>query len=405
MSGAEAIAISGVGVVSPLGIGTSALWRSLCAGHSAIAPITRFDPGRGPSHLGAVVPEFPVREFLPPPLVRRMDRLSQMVGVAAVLAVADSGYKGKSDDGDDFGVVVGSALGNLGEAALFLDRLFRKGPGLVNPMLFPNLVMNAAASQIAMALAWRGPNLTISCGEISGEAALETAIDLVRRRRARAVVVAAGEELSEVLFHALSELGYLSPRRRGPGASKGLEGSRPFDLDATGPVLGEGAAALVVETMESAMRRRAKVRAIVERVDRFQLRAPGPHVWPALDAAGERGLPPPAPEADVALCGADSSPERDGLELELLRRLAPRALPIYSLAGAIGTHASLGLCTIAVGAQVLEHGVVPPVVGLKRAPAGSVFPRKPLRRACARALVLGVARGGSAALIELARLA
>jgi 3-oxoacyl-[acyl-carrier-protein] synthase II len=146
MSGAEAIAISGVGVVSPLGIGTSALWRSLCAGHSAIAPITRFDPGRGPSHLGAVVPEFPVREFLPPPLVRRMDRLSQMVGVAAVLAVADSGYKGKSDDGDDFGVVVGSALGNLGEAALFLDRLFRKGPGLVNPMLFPNLVMNAARS-------------------------------------------------------------------------------------------------------------------------------------------------------------------------------------------------------------------------------------------------------------------
>jgi 3-oxoacyl-[acyl-carrier-protein] synthase II len=401
MSGAEAIAISGVGAVSPLGIGTAALWRSLCSGRSAIAPIARFDPGRGPSHLGAVVPEFPVREFLPPPLVRRMDRLSQMLGVAAVLAVADSGYKGgKGDDGDDFGVVVGSALGNLGEAALFLDRLFVKGPGLVNPMLFPNLVMNAAASQIAMALVWRGPNLTVSCGEISGEAALETGIDLVRRRRARAVVVAAGEELSEILFLALSELGYLSPRRRG---TRGSEGSRPFDPDATGPVLGEGAAALVVERLESALRRGAKVRAIVERIERFQVRAPSPHVWPEPTAAREGALPPPALEADVVLCGADSSPERDALELELARRLAPAGRPVYSIAGAVGTHASLGLCTIAVGAQVLEHGMVPPVVGLSRAPAGSVFPRETLRHACSRALVLGVARGGSAALVELAR--
>ncbi len=401
MSRAEAIAISGIGVVSPLGIGAAALWRSLCAGRSAIAPVTRFDPGLGPSRLGAVVPEFPVREFLPPTLVRRMDRLSQMVGVAAVLAVADSGHqREKSDDGDDFGVVVGSALGNLDEAARFLDRLFRKGPGLVNPMLFPNLVMNAAASQIAMALAWRGPNLTVSCGEISGEAALETGIDLVRRGRARAVVVAAGDELSEILFHALGELGYLSPRRR---KSAGSEGSRPFDADATGPVLGEGAAALVVETLESAMRRGAKVKAIVERVDRFGLRAPSPHVWPSLDSARDDDLPPPAAKADVALCGADSSPERDGLELRLLRRLAPARLPVYSIAGAVGTHASLGLCTVAVGAQVLEHGVLPPVVGLKRAPSGWVFPGEPLRGRWSRALVLGVARGGSGALVELAR--
>jgi 3-oxoacyl-[acyl-carrier-protein] synthase II len=398
MTRREAIAISGAGVVSPLGIGAAALWRSLCAGHGAIAPIARFDPGRGPSRLGALVPEFPVREFLPPALVRRMDRLSQMVGVAAVLAVADSGYQGgASDEGDDFGVVVGSALGNLGEAAQFLDRLVRKGPGLVNPMLFPNLVMNAAASQIAMALAWRGPNLTVSCGEISGEAALETGIDLVRRGRARAVVVAAGEELSEVLFQALSELGYLSPRRGGP------EGARPFDVDATGPVLGEGAAALVVETLESATRRGARVRAIVERVDRFELRAASPHVWPARGAVRGQGLPPPADEADVALCGADSSCERDGLELDLLRRLAPAGLPVYSLAGAIGTHASIGLCTVAIGAQVLEHGVLPPIVGLERPVGGWVFPKQPLRGAWSRALVLGTARGGSAALIELAR--
>jgi 3-oxoacyl-(acyl-carrier-protein) synthase len=114
-------------------------------------------------------------------------------------------------------------------------------------------------------------------------------------------------------------------------------------------------------------------------------------------------LPAPAAEAEVALCGADSSRERDGLELELLRRLAPAGLPVYSLAGAIGMHASLGLCTVVIGAQVLEHGVLPPVVGLERAPAGWVFPKQQLRGAWSRALVLGAARGGSAALIELVR--
>jgi 3-oxoacyl-[acyl-carrier-protein] synthase II len=219
-----------------------------------------------------------VREFLPPALVRRMDRLSQMIGVAAVLAVADSGCRAKDETAEDCGVVVGSALGNLGEAGNSSIVLFTKGPGLVNPMLFPNLVMNAAASQVAMALAWRGPNLTVSCGEISGEAALETGIDLIRRGRSRAVVVAAGEELPEVLFRALKELRVLSPRGRG------AEGSRPFDVGANGPVLAEGASALVVETLESATRRGARIHAVVERVERFQLSVRNPHVWPALDS-------------------------------------------------------------------------------------------------------------------------
>jgi len=399
MSEGGGIAISGIGVVSPLGIGATAFWRSLEAGTSEVAPITRFDPGPRPPRLGALVPDFPVREFLPPALVRRMDRLSQMIGVAAVLAVAGGGCRAKDETAEDCGVVVGSALGNLGEAAQFLDRLFTKGPGLVNPMLFPNLVMNAAASQVAMALAWRGPNLTVSCGEISGEAALETGIDLIRRGRSRAVVVAAGEELPEVLFRALKELRVLSPRGRG------AEGSRPFDVGANGPVLAEGASALVVETLESATRRGARIHAVVERVERFQLSVRNPHVWPALDSLRAATLPLQSANADVALCGADSSPERDGVETGLLRRLAPGAPPIYSLAGAVGSHASLGLCSVAAGALALEHGVLPPVVGLQRPATDLLFPREPTPGSWSRALVLGTARGGSAALIELARAA
>jgi 3-oxoacyl-(acyl-carrier-protein) synthase len=390
--------ISGIGVVSPLGIGAPVFWDALCAGRSAIAAIRRFDPGPAPPRLGAEVPEFAAREFLPPALTRRMDRLSQMIGVAAVMAAADAGIAappGGAQAGDDLAVVVGSSLGNLSEAAQFLDRVFTKGPSLANPMLFPNLVMNAAASQIAMALAWRGPNLTVSCGEISGELALETAADLVRRRRCRAAVAAAGEELSQIVFQTLKEFGHLSPRRRG------RERSSPFDASANGPVLGEGAAAVLVESDESARRRGARILARIDAVARFSVPSRSPHLWPVADAV--RGVSRLGADADFAFCGADSSPERDELESALLSRLLPAGRCVYSLAGAVGSHASQGLTTAVAAVLAMRSGAIPPLVGLERSRPRLEFalPRSLQRGSWKRAVVLGVARGGSATSIEL----
>jgi 3-oxoacyl-(acyl-carrier-protein) synthase len=389
--------ISGIGVVSPLGVGATAFWDALCSGRTAIAQIRGFDPGPNPPRLAAEVHEIPARDFLPAALVRRMDRLSQMIGVAAVLAARDAGLA-PAAAGDELGVVVGSALGNLSESAQFLGRVFTKGPSLANPMLFPNLVMNAAASQVAMALGWRGPNLTVSAGEISGEGALDVAIDLLRRRRARAVVVAAGEELSAVVFRALRDFRHLSPRRRG------RERSSPFDVHANGPVLGEGAAALVVETRESADRRGAGVHATIERIVRFPLAARNPHVWPASTAAREAADLPVFP-VDVAFSGADSSPERDRLELTLLARMVPPATPVCSVAGAVGSHAAQGLTTVSAAALALSRGSIPPVVGLQRARPDFPlrFPKQALAGSRTSGLVLGVARGGAGIAVAIAR--
>jgi 3-oxoacyl-[acyl-carrier-protein] synthase II len=389
--------ISGIGVVSPLGIGATAFWDALCSGRTAIAEIRRFDPGPTPPRLAAEVREIPARDVFPAALVRRMDRVSQMIGVAAVLAVRDA-CLGRNAPGDDLAVVVGSALGNLSEAAQFLERVFTKGPSLASPMLFPNLVMNAPASQVAMALDWRGPNLTVSAGEISGESALDVAIDLLRRGRARAVVVAAGEELSAVVFRALRDFRYLSPRRRG------RERSSPFDVEANGPVLGEGAAAVVVETPESATRRGARVHATIERVIRFQLAVKNPHVWPAPGAAREAGDLPTL-STDLVFSGADSSPERDALELTLLARMVAADPPVYSLAGAVGSHAAQGLTTLSTAALALSCGRLPPVVGLER-PRPELpchFPREAFSGSWANGLVLGVARGGAGMAIGIAR--
>jgi len=396
MSGAARPVISGVAVISPLGIGARIFWEALCAGRSAIEEIRGFDPGPAPPRLGAQLRSFAGRDFLAPALIRRMDRLSQMIAAAAVSAVADAGLD--HDPGaDDLGVVVGSMLGNLTEAAQFLDRVFTKGPALANPMLFPNLVMNAPASQIAMALQWRGPNLTVSCGEISGEVALETAVDLVRRGRCRAVVAAGGEELSEIVYQTLKDFGYLSPRGRG------AERSIPFDTRANGPVLGEGAAAVVVETEASARRRGGGVQATIEHIARFTVPAPSPHLWPVPESAPRVAPPARALDAELVLCGADSSPERDRLELALLPRLVPAGRFVYSIAGALGSHASQGLSTIVAAVLALRSGTLPPLTALEQPRPGIDFSasRSVRRGAWSRAAVLGVARGGAGALVEL----
>ena len=390
--------VTGIGVVSPLGIGTESFWEALCAGRTAVAAIRRFDPGGEAPRLGAEVADFPVREFLPPALVRRMDRVSQMIGVASVLAAADAGLTAAGTNGEDLGVVVGTALGNITESVQFLDRVFTRGPSLANPMLFPNLVMNAPASQVSMALGWRGPNLTVSAGEISGEAAIDVAIGLLRRGRARAVVVAAGEELAEMTFRSLKRFRYLSPRRGG------RERSTPFDVDANGPILGEGAAAIVVESADSAESRGAYVRASIEGVERFALAARAPYLWPVPQALAElRG--PAASAADIGLCGADSSPERDVLELALMSRAMQGGRPLYALSGAVGTHAGLGLTTLATAVLALCSGRLPPIVGLEHPRSGTwlALPRVETRGSWSRARVLGTARGGAGAVIDLAR--
>jgi 3-oxoacyl-[acyl-carrier-protein] synthase II len=395
VANASSAVISGLGVVSPLGIGAEAFWGALCSAKTAIAEIRRFDPGPEPPRLGAEVATVPARETLPAAIVRRMDRLAQMIAVAAVLAVTDAGIAANDTEAEDLGVVVGSELGNLTEAAQFLDRVFTKGPSLANPMLFPNLVLNAPASEVAMALLWRGPNLTVSCGEISAEVALECAVDLVRRGRARAVVVAAGEELSEVAFQALKEFRYLSPRR---GVR---ERSSPFDRAANGPVAGEGASAVVVETRASAAARGAKIRATIERIDRFHLASASPHLWPAADTPEARTAS--RSTADLVISGADSSPERDALESALISRRIEPGRPVYSLAGAVGSHACQGLSNVVAATLALSTETLPPIVGLETPGFPLSFPMKPLDGAFSRALVVGVARGGGGATIELGR--
>jgi len=169
-------------------------------------------------------------------------------------------------------------------------------------------------------------------------------------------------------------------------------------------VLGEGAAAVVIESAAAVAKRGGKVYASIDRLERFTLAAASPHLWPSpefseLPAGLSRS------RADILFSGADSSPERDRLELAILSLVAEPGPPLYALAGAVGSHGGQGLATIVTAALALSSRRLPPVCGLERPSPLAAFelPRTELRGEWSRALVLGTARGGAGAAIELAR--
>ena len=366
MSG-DALVVTGLGVVSPLGLGARAV-------HEALRSTP---PATAPKRVGDV----PSKACLPAAQLRRMDRLSQMIGVAAMSAASEASLAGTSQE---TAIVIGSALGNLRESVAFLERAFRR-PALASPMLFPNLVLNAPAAQLAAALGWRGPNLSVAAGEVSGESALAVAAGLLRRGRARAVLVAAGDELADIVCELLGRLGVSAPA----GAP-----SRPLDERAAGPVPSEGASALVLETAASAGERDVAAIAVLDGVEAFSLPAQ-PFRWPASASveplAGLRGI-------DAALSGADASLGRDGVERAWLAGFSG---PVATWKGPLGEYASSGLLGVVLAAESLRRGELPatgtPGEGSPAArPVGG-----PVSGALRRIAVTGVTRGGGAAVVRL----
>ena len=147
-AGCQSVAITGLGVVSPIGIGRDAFWTALSAGKSGIAPLPASEV-TGP-RLAAQIPEFSAREYIRSSHLRRADALSRNIVAAARMALADAGLVAAAPPPERIGIVIGSALGNVHESVQYLERLFTKGPSLASPMMFPNLVLNAPASYAAM---------------------------------------------------------------------------------------------------------------------------------------------------------------------------------------------------------------------------------------------------------------
>ena len=398
----EPIAVTGLGMVSPIGFGRQQFWAALCAGQSAIAPIERFPvPAAGP-RLGAEVRNFAAREFIASTHLRRMDNLSRMVVAASRMAIDDARLPLSRTPPERVGVVVGSVLGDISESAVYLERVFSKGPQAASPMLFPNLVLNAAASYVSMELGITGINLTVAQGETCGEQAILLACEQLRAGRAEVMLAGGGDELAAIVFESYRLARALSGQRGG------TEWSSPYDAGRNGIVLGEGAAMLLLEPQARARTRGATVYALVE--DHVMFGVPSrAYDWPAT------GLPALQPlrrlvgtqPVDLVYGAGNSSLQLDGCELEVFAALFGARAPdvsLTSLKGAVGHVGGAGALSAAAACLALHEQTVPPLCNL-RTPARGACLRHAAPQARAhpidRALVSGWARGGAGAALLL----
>jgi 3-oxoacyl-[acyl-carrier-protein] synthase II len=397
----SSVAVTGIGVVSPLGVGRERFWAALCAGESGIAPRER---AGGLPAVAARVRDFDARRFVRSNHLRRMDGLSRMIVAAGRMAIDDASSTLERLAPERLGVVVGSAIGNVSESAAYQERLWQKGPALASPMTFPNLVLNAPASYLAMDLGATGVNFTVAQGETSGEAAIALGVELVRAGRADVVLAGGGDELGAIMVRTYRAGKVLS------GQHGGAEWCSPYDAERNGIVLGEGAAMLTLESPARARARGAAIYAEIDAAAAFSLPSPL-YDWPSRIVA----VPPPLRQLldgarpGLVCGGANSSKLLDACEAELVTHLlgeGAAAATITSIKGAVGELGAAGALTTAAACLAVRQQTIPPLCHLRRP-----LPGTPLRFAARRAapepldrvLVLGLARGGAGAALSLRR--
>lgn len=253
------IVVTGIGCISPLANDWPDTWKALVAGESGVAPITKFDTSRYKTRFAAEVKNFDPSALLGSKEARRMDRFTQFALAAALQAVEHSGLKIEAANRDRVGAVIGTGIGGISTLADQMTVLDERGPDRVSPFLVPMMLADTAPGMVAIQLGIRGPNLAVITACATGSNTIGEAAELIRRCSAE-VVLAGGAEAA-VIPLALAGLGAmnaLSTRNDDPRRA-----SRPFDRNRDGFVIGEGAAVLVLESLEYAQGRGAKILAEV----------------------------------------------------------------------------------------------------------------------------------------------
>ena len=360
------VVITGIGVLSPLGIGRDAYRRALRAGTSGFRPITLFDALSFGVSIAGEITEFDPIPLLGKKGLRDLDRSTKMLSATAKLAIDDSGLVIADTNAGALGVSVGTTFGSLHSIAQFDRTGLLEGPRLVNPSHFPNTVVNSPASQVSIRFRIKGFNTTISTGACSGLDALSYAADFVRLGRADGVLAGGVEELCEETFRWFHGLGYLS------GTDGSEPQSRPFDARRNGVILSEGAGMLVVETEAHARARNARVLATVRgcgnafdrHADQTFDRAGDGLLSAVTGAMREAGVGPE--DIDYVCSCANSTPGLDRMETRVLKQVFgdhARRVPVSSIKSMLGeTYSASGTLALAAAIEAIRGGFVPATV-------------------------------------------
>lgn len=249
------VVVTGLGLVTPLGTGVEKTWKAICAGESGIGRITKFDPTGYDAQIAGEVTDFDPARFIEKKEIKKMDTFIHYAVGAAQLAVEDAGLKVAPEEATRVGVYIGSGIGGLGSIEHYHDVLKEKGPGRVSPFFIPMTIINLASGQVAIRIGAKGPNSCAVTACATGNHCIGDAYRLIQRGEAD-VMVAGG---AEAAVTPLGVAGFASAKALSFRNDEPTRASRPFDKDRDGFVLGEGAGVVVIEELEHARRRGARI--------------------------------------------------------------------------------------------------------------------------------------------------
>jgi 3-oxoacyl-[acyl-carrier-protein] synthase II len=393
------VVVTGVGMVTPLGIGKEEFCRKLFSGETGIAEIKSFDTGSLLSHLGGEVNNFNPRDFISVKNMRRMDKASLMTAASARMALEDAGVNITGENRDRVGIVIGTAFGATDVTAQFAGTLLTQGPMFVNPILVPNIVMNAPAGHTSIEMGFRGINTTVTHFAVSAETAIAYAASEIRRGTADFILAGGVDILSRFYFESLIKFHALSPQKGG------REACLPFDKDRNGTVAGEGCGLICLESMESALTRGKRPYCEIKG-EGMGSSSTKPTGWPQNTDGIKRTLNRALKNAsciinDIQAISAAGNGDRilDAIEAEAYEEMfadVGKKPFITSIKGATGESFSGGGIRACALALSMEKNILPSTVGLTKhlLPLAFVIGEKQ-RLEIRNAVLAGISFGGS----------
>jgi 3-oxoacyl-[acyl-carrier-protein] synthase II len=365
---AQRVVITGLGAVTPLGNTAEEFWAGLVEGRSGIGPITRFDASALPTRIAGELKGFDALKFIDRKDDRKLDPFLKYALACAQMAVDDAGLKIDEVDATRFGTLVGSGIGGISTLLESHSTLLSKGPDRVSPFFIPMLIINMASGLISMRFGAKGPNSAVVTACATGNHAIGDATRIIQRGEAD-VMLAGG---SEAIIIPLCIAGFCQMKAMSTRNDEPTRASRPFDADRDGFVCGEGGGIVLLESLDHAVRRGARIYAEVAGYgmtsDAHHLTAPDPEgdgAARAMTAAlRDAGLAPTA--IGYINAHGTSTPYNDKFETIAIKRVFgehAHRLAVSSTKSMTGhlLGAAGGIEAIAT-ALAIHHGVLPPTV-------------------------------------------
>ena len=362
------VVVTGYGAITPLGFNAEDTWRNLIAGVSGVGYISLFDTADFKVKIGAEVKDFNPIDYIDPTTARHTDRFAQFALAASLQAIESAGLKIDESNRYDVGILVGSGVGGLNSVTKQLEILSARGPSRVSPYLVPMMIADSASAQVSIKTGIRGPNFSLISACATGTDVIGIAYKMIKWGEVKTMVVGGADAaVTPIGLAGFAQAGALSR------SSEPQKASRPFDKERDGFVVGEGGAALILETLDCARSRGAN---ILAEVVGYGATSDAFHVTAPLESgeAAARAIELALAEVDRDEVGyinahGTSTPLNDASETRAIKKAfgdKAHKIPVSSIKsmlghmmGAAGTIEAITCC------QVINKGIIPPTINLE----------------------------------------